>query len=229
MHRYFLAPALFILIAMSTTFAGKSDPSWPKTALCLVCVTGDPNVAPEPVKGASTFEGKTYYFCNTTCKELFDASPYTYVLLPIPRPAEQFTLPTLTGADSLSLTSRRGSWTLVDFWATWCAPCKAMTDDLMAMHAEFAPRNFSVVSIAIDEEGPKKPLAYVQKKKVNFPTLYDGTGTKVWEKWKAAGLPSLYLVDPTGTVVAQWRGAVDMKKMKIEIDSWLTEIKTAEN
>lgn len=227
-HPLNLVSLALFLMALNAQ-AGKTDPSWPKVAVCVVCATGDPKVQPEPVNGASVFEGKTYYFCNASCKAQFDTSPYTYIMPPLPRPAGLFTLPTLAGADSVSLAGRKGSWTLIDFWATWCAPCKSMTDDLIAMHNEFAPRNFSVMSVAIDEDGPKKALAYVTKKKVPYPSLYDGTATKVWEEWKAAGLPSLYLVDPSGTIVAQWRGAVDMKKMKLEISNWLTEVMKADS
>ena len=118
-----------------------------------------------------------------------------------------FTLTDLQGK-SWSLKALRGKVVLVNFWATWCQPCRREMPDLDALYKRFKDQGFVILGIS-DEEFPKvKEL--LAELKVSYPILLD-PGRKVNELFRIDGIPKNFVYDRNGKLVAQ---SIDMRTQK---------------
>jgi cytochrome c biogenesis protein CcmG/thiol:disulfide interchange protein DsbE len=111
--------------------------------------------------------------------------------------APHFKLPTDSGyVDSDSL---RGDVVLVDFWASWCAPCQQSFPWLDAIHRQYAGKGLRVVAINLDKKHAPAE-AFLDKHPAGFTVAFDADGTAA-EAFRVKGMPSTYLVDRDGNVV----------------------------
>jgi peroxiredoxin len=116
-----------------------------------------------------------------------------------------FTLTDLSG-ESWTLSSLRGKIVLVNFWATWCPPCRKEMPDLDALAHRFARQGLVVLSLS-DEDDHAKVAAYVSSHNINYPILLDPEGTTA-KKFHVEGIPKTFIFDRTGKVAAQ---SIDMR------------------
>jgi peroxiredoxin len=114
---------------------------------------------------------------------------------------------TLTDLDGRQWTLRdlRGKVVLVNFWATWCPPCRKEMPDLNALYKELKDKGFVV--LAISNEKPETVRSFLAKHKVGYPILID-PGDKVHKEFVVDGIPNSYLYDRDGKLVAE---AMDMR------------------
>ncbi len=114
---------------------------------------------------------------------------------------------TLTGLDGQKWTLRdlRGKVVLVNFWATWCPPCRKEMPDLDALYKRFKGQGFVVLAISDEREGTVK--SFLEKHKVEYPVLLD-SGDFVHKQFAVNGIPKSYLYDRNGKLVAE---AMDMR------------------
>jgi thiol-disulfide isomerase/thioredoxin len=124
----------------------------PKKAICPVCAVHEGEAEPEAVKATSVYKGQTYGFCSVKCKTTFEEYPEAYLPPVLPRPVPAFTVQSLDGKEVPFASLATGKPVLVDFWATWCAPCISAMPELQKLHRQHAAKGFSVVGISIDEE-----------------------------------------------------------------------------
>jgi thiol-disulfide isomerase/thioredoxin len=125
----------------------------------------------------------------------------------------------LAGGD---LPNLEGKVTLVDFWASWCAPCKASFPAMGKLQKDYEGRGVQVVAISIDEK-PDAALSFWKKLAPSFTTLHDRSA-KLVEQVNVPTMPTSYLVDRAGRVRfvhAGFRG--DLDQVRKEIDSLLAE------
>jgi peroxiredoxin len=115
-----------------------------------------------------------------------------------------FTLTDLSGK-SWTLSSLRGKIVFVNFWATWCPPCRKEMPDLEALSRQFAGQG--LVVLAISDEEPTKVEPFVVQHKFTYPILLD-PGRKVHEQFYVEGIPKTFLFDREGKLVAQ---SIDMR------------------
>jgi thiol-disulfide isomerase/thioredoxin len=123
-----------------------------------------------------------------------------------PQRAPAVTLP-LLGGGKASLP--RGKVTMVDFWATWCAPCKVSMPRVQKLWTEYRPRGAELYSVDTDDPSPdreKEVRAFLAENGLRFPVVVDdGTAS---EAFSVVALPTLLLVDQTGQVVWTHVGAL---------------------
>lgn len=190
----------------------------PARAVCWVCAQNGEEHGEEKPAGAVAYKGKTYYFCSKQEVEAFVKDPEAYLPAPLPRPAPAFSLGNVAGEPTtLTGLSSRGRVLLVDFWATWCAPCVKAMPEMQRLHDRYAAGGrFSVVGVSIDEEGAKKvaPFLARQKTRYTYPMLLDtAADAPVWQQWGVKAVPSVVLVKD-GQIVRHWSGKVDLKDVE---------------
>ncbi len=113
------------------------------------------------------------------------------------KPAPDFTLEGLDGKQQ-TLSKMKGSVVVLDFWATWCPPCRESLPHLDALKKELAPKGLKVFAVNIQEEKPKVE-EYIKKNNLTFAVLLDAQG-KVAMDYKANAIPQTVVVGKDGTV-----------------------------
>jgi thiol-disulfide isomerase/thioredoxin len=119
---------------------------------------------------------------------------------PVPAPA--FSLPTSRG--TASLDSLRGRVVWVDFWASWCEPCRRSFPWMKTMAERYGPQGFSVVAINLDKTQDQAD-AFLADFPAPFIVAYDPSGTTA-EAYKVKAMPSSYLIDRTGKIIHSHAG-----------------------
>jgi len=137
-----------------------------------------------------------------------------------PSPAPDIPLKTLSG-ETITLADQEGKVILVNFWATWCAPCRKEIPDLIDLHASMKSEGLRVVGIALDEEGRSVVEPYVEKMDINYPIVVD-TSRSVESKFDSMyGLPTTYVVNPDGDIVKRVLGIFPTDEMKPKLQEML--------
>lgn len=137
--------------------------------------------------------------------------------------------PSLTSSGVVPLAGGAGPVTagqvmLVDFWASWCGPCKQSFPALGKIHADFAPKGLVIAAVSIDEK-PAAAVAFAKKLAPPFATLHDAQQNLV-KQVVVPTMPTSYLVDRTGKVRfvhEGFHGDATDKQLRQEIETLLAE------
>jgi thiol-disulfide isomerase/thioredoxin len=127
----------------------------------------------------------------------------------------------LTGG---ALPATAGHVTVVDFWASWCAPCKASFPAYARLHADYGSRGLVIVAVSVDEK-PSAYAAFVKKMHPPFAALHDA-GQKLVSVVQVPAMPTSYLLDRSGHVrfVHQgFHGGDTEAELRKEIEALLAE------
>ena len=120
------------------------------------------------------------------------------------RQKADFTLIDLTGK-SWTLSALKGKVVLVNFWATWCPPCRKEMPDLQALYERFNDQGFVILSISDEEIDKVQP--FITERHITYPVMLD-PGRKVNELFQVEGIPKSFIYDRDGKLVAQ---SIDMR------------------
>ena len=132
--------------------------------------------------------------------------------------APDFSLPDLSG-NRLTLSSYRGKVVLLDFWATWCDPCRDEIPRFVELQEKYRDRGLEIVGISMDDS-PEPVRELQQKLKMNY-TIVMGNA-KVGELYGGIlGLPVAFLIGPDGRIHSKHLGATDASVFEKEIESLL--------
>jgi thiol-disulfide isomerase/thioredoxin len=136
------------------------------------------------------------------------------------------TFPSLSGLTALTGTApaTQGSVVLVDFWASWCAPCKASFPMMAKLYQDFASQGLVIAAVGIDEK-PAAATAFIRKLAPPFPTLHDST-QKLVREVEVPTMPTSYLIGRDGRVRFVHQGFHDgatERELRQEIQSLLAE------
>jgi len=217
---------IFKLGALLGALLMAAGPAWqpasaaPAKASCPVCVVMKGESEAEPVKAVRTWEGREYHFCSEKCAKSFESDPVAFVPPILPRTTPAFALRDLAGRP-LSPASLEGEVVLLDFWATWCLPCRKSMPELQALHEKYAERGLAVVGISIDQGDPGRVKRFVAARRLTYPIAVDSEQNAAWEAFHVKAVPAAYLIDRGGRIVAQWTGSPanpkDLERMVEEL------------
>jgi len=134
--------------------------------------------------------------------------------------APPFALVDLDGAP-LDLARLRGKVVIIDFWATWCGPCRDEAPRLVALQNQLGPRGLQLVGISLDDDAA--PVRkFVREHNVNYPVAVGDAGLAK-RYGTVLGLPVKILVDRDGRMAARHSGAVDASALQREVKLLLAE------
>ncbi|WP_257666334.1 TlpA disulfide reductase family protein [Parapedobacter tibetensis] len=125
-----------------------------------------------------------------------------------------FTLPDTSG-EPVRFSDFKGKYVLVDFWASWCGPCRAENPNVLKAYDRYKDKNFTVVGISLDEDGEKWKKA-IQEDGMPWAQVSDlkGFRNEVSTYYGIQGIPSTLLVNPEGKIIAKnLRGEMLQKKL----------------
>lgn len=117
--------------------------------------------------------------------------------------APALSLKSLTG-ETVSLADLKGNVVFIDFWATWCPPCRISLPAVERLHADYQGKPVRVVGVSVDED-IEALRAFVKKKGTPYPVLMDSDWA-VASAYGADGIPHFVVVDRDGRLVDQWSG-----------------------
>ncbi len=123
-----------------------------------------------------------------------------------------------TQGKSISLSSFRGKYLLVDFWASWCSPCRQENPNVVRAYQEFKNKNFTILGVSLDKE--KDPwIEAIQQDKLEWTQVSDLKywNSKAVELFKFEGIPFNLLIDPDGKVIAQELRGQDLENKLREV------------
>ena len=135
-----------------------------------------------------------------------------------PDPAPPFALKDLAGKP-LSLAGLRGKVVLLNFWATWCKPCRAEIPDLIDLQARYAGK-LQIVGLSVDDDAPEGVQKFVQASGINYPVALAPPGLRELYGGIPA-LPTSFVLDTEGRVVQKHTGLRDPALYETEIRALL--------
>jgi cytochrome c biogenesis protein CcmG/thiol:disulfide interchange protein DsbE len=145
------------------------------------------------------FPGKT----ATASERLFEAMG----MAKLPgRPTTDFTLPNLEGKQ-VSLRQYLGKMVFLNFWATWCIPCREEMPAMEQLHQTFHSQGLVILAVNLKER-PEQVKAFFDQHRLSFAALLDTSGS-VFRDYQVMGLPTTYLISREGTLLARGVGGRD--------------------
>ena len=128
-------------------------------------------------------------------------------------PAPPFALPTASG-ETAALASLRGRVVYVDFWASWCGPCRRSFPWMNAMQSRYASEGLAIVAVNVDKRRADAER-FLRDTPASFTIVYDAEG-KTPAAYDVAGMPSSYLIDRRGNIAAVEEGFHDERRNDLE-------------
>lgn len=113
------------------------------------------------------------------------------------QPAPQFKSFSISG-QPVSIDGMQGSVLLLDFWATWCPPCRESVPYLAGLHRKYGKQGLVIIGMSVDEGGERVVKEYVEKNSIPYQIVL--AGNKVTADYGVRALPVLYLIDKKGQV-----------------------------
>jgi peroxiredoxin len=120
--------------------------------------------------------------------------------------APDFTLKDLN-SNSIVLSAFKGKVVLLNFWATWCPPCRAEMPALNKLYQQLKPRGLVVVAVSTDRS-ISDIKGFLEKHKFDFPILFDEDRTAA-RLYRVFSMPTTFLIDRNGTIVEKFYGEYD--------------------
>ncbi|HLZ89199.1 MAG TPA: TlpA disulfide reductase family protein [Puia sp.] len=133
------------------------------------------------------------------------------------KPAPDLALPDASGR-IISLASYKGKYLLVDFWASWCAPCRAENPNVVKAYNEFKGKNFAILGVSLDKEKDSWQQA-IRADRLDWTHVSDLKywNSKAVETFKFNGIPYNVLIDPQGKVIAESLRGEDLESKLREV------------
>lgn len=133
-------------------------------------------------------------------------------------------LPDLEGKP-LHLSQLQGKVVVVNFWATWCDPCREEIPDFVKLYKEYRGRGLEIIGVSMDTGKEEQVKAFAKKFGIEYPIVVGDI--RVARQWLVQGIPRTLLIDREGKVVQEIVGVTDMRSLEKGIQPLLGTTRTA--
>jgi peroxiredoxin len=183
----------------------------PRSIVSLDAVKQLGGAIPNYATVAPVFELLTPAVRATPAGQAYAATLQKLKRIAIGSPAPDFTLTTPEGK-AVALSSYRGKYVLVDFWASWCGPCRRENPNVVSAYDQYRGRNFEVLGVTMDvEKARQKWLDAIKADNLTWTQVADlpkGWQNEAATQYNVQAIPQNFLIDPSGKIVAtNLRGA----------------------
>ncbi|HYH26114.1 MAG TPA: TlpA disulfide reductase family protein [Blastococcus sp.] len=143
--------------------------------------------------------------------------------------AERATAPefagTLLGGGSFSSTELEGDVAVLNFWGSWCPPCRVETPEFQEVYADVRDEGVQFLGINVKETSDRFALAFIDRFGIEFPSLYDPRGevALAFRDYPATAIPSTIVLDRDGRVAAIFTAEVSQEDLRSTLDLVLAE------
>lgn len=161
-------------------------------------------------------------FLSTACNDS------SVVGVEVGRKAPEITGESTTGVP-VSLSGYKGKVVLLDFWATWCGPCRDMIPHEKDLLRQYDTRPFVILGISKDDK--REDLkTFVEREKILWPNVFDGGGS-ICKEWRISAFPTLFLINHKGVIIGKWEGGGPQTMSEIDraIDEAVREADKQQN
>jgi len=120
--------------------------------------------------------------------------------------APDFTLPTTDGK-TLKLSDLKGKVVILDFWATWCPPCRKGIPDLIDLKNRYGAKGVEIIGISVDTETKPEVVPFIKEYGINYPVVYGNMN--VYQQYGGIrAIPTSFIIDKEGKIVASYEGLI---------------------
>ena len=137
-----------------------------------------------------------------------------------PQVAKDFSLTTLDGVN-IDLAGLRGKVVMVDFWASWCAPCRYEAPDLAQVYLDYADRAVEFIGVDIWDQR-QGAIDHVNRYQITYPNGVDDKGT-IAISYGVRGIPEKFFIDQDGLIMKKFVGPVDADTLRRTLDELLAQ------
>jgi len=127
--------------------------------------------------------------------------------------APHFTLEDLSGK-KVELKYYKDKVILLNFWATWCSPCKEEMPSMEALYQQFKMKDFILLAVSVDYESKEKVKEFIEKRRYTFPVLVDPR-CFVFDLYEVKGIPTTILINKKGMMIGRAVGPRDWKSPEV--------------
>jgi len=129
--------------------------------------------------------------------------------------APSWSLPSIDGK-TVNLSDFKGKVVVLDFWATWCPPCRKEIPSFIELQKELGDKGLAVVGIALDEEGAKVVKPFAKKNDINYPLVIGKQATSD-SYGGIEGIPTTFIIDRDGKIVGKHVGLTSKEEFLKEL------------
>jgi peroxiredoxin len=127
--------------------------------------------------------------------------------------APDFALQDLSGK-KVGIKQFKGKIVFLNFWATWCGPCKEEMPGMEALHKQFKEKDFVLLTVSVDYEGLKPVQEFISKHRYTFPVLLDPK-SETLDLFEVKGIPTTFIIDKKGRIIGRAIGPRDWKSQDV--------------
>lgn len=131
---------------------------------------------------------------------------------PVARVVEKSPAPEISvldmGGEELTLASLKGKVVLLNFWATWCPPCREEIPSMMKLNSFMEGKPFQMVCVSVDEGGPQAVKSFFTSSGYSLPAVFDSSGQSA-RTYGVTGVPETFVIDKNGIIVKRVIGGLD--------------------
>ncbi len=135
--------------------------------------------------------------------------------------APDFQLEAVSG-NQIDLAGYKGKIVILDFWATWCAPCRKAIPDLIELKDEYPSEQFEIIGISLDTDTKEMVPSFVQQFNINYPVVY-GDLNIARRYGDIQSIPTSFVLDKEGRIYSSYVGYMDKSIYKKDIEKLIEE------